>query len=66
MNEGTQLTKLTCENCGATLIIHGQHLLKCEYCGTVYNVSESCLQEGPVPQVPQAIVNIAKEISQGR
>lgn len=39
-NERTQLTKLVCENCGATLVVCGQHLLKCEYCKTTYLVSD--------------------------
>ena len=54
MSTSTQLTKLTCENCGAALTIHGQHLLSCDYCGTTYMVSNvgeliQALKENDIP-----------------
>jgi len=40
MKNTTQLTKLICENCGATLIICDRYLLECEYCKTTYLVHD--------------------------
>lgn len=38
MNQVT-LTALTCQNCGAALVIIGENTAECDYCGSVFLVS---------------------------